>query len=145
MRVVYLEEHQLSCAGNVLYLEIIDELTCDVYLQFSTEKRSILPVGDISQTISDDKADIAVLEEPEHLTWYHHGRRWKTKFQKVIGVVHTNYLEYVKREKNGYISAFLLKHINSWVTDIYCHKVGTFIFLCVVCFFSGFMLINSWF
>ncbi|KAK8446289.1 hypothetical protein SEVIR_9G463300v4 [Setaria viridis] len=92
-------------------------------MQFSTEKRSILPVGDISQTISDDKADIAVLEEPEHLTWYHHGRRWKTKFQKVIGVVHTNYLEYVKREKNGYISAFILKHINSWVTDIYCHKV----------------------
>lgn len=91
--------------------------------KFSTEKRSILPVGDISQTISDDKADIAVLEEPEHLTWYHHGRRWKTKFRKVIGVVHTNYLEYVKREKNGYISAFILKHINSWVTDIYCHKV----------------------
>ncbi|CAN6301423.1 unnamed protein product [Urochloa humidicola] len=91
--------------------------------KFSTEKRSILPVGDISDAISDDKADIAVLEEPEHLTWYHHGRRWKTKFQKVIGVVHTNYLEYVKREKNGYISAFILKHINSWVTDIYCHKV----------------------
>ncbi|EAZ26389.1 hypothetical protein OsJ_10273 [Oryza sativa Japonica Group] len=91
--------------------------------KFSTEKRSILPAGDITQTVSDDKADIAVLEEPEHLTWYHHGRRWKNKFRKVIGVVHTNYLEYVKRERNGYIHAFLLKHINSWVTDIYCHKV----------------------
>jgi len=112
-------------------------------MQFSTEKRSILPVGDISQTISDDKADIAVLEEPEHLTWYHHGRRWKTKFQKVIGVVHTNYLEYVKREKNGYISAFILKHINSWVTDIYCHKVITSIFLmCCFSFFLGSVVIN---
>lgn len=97
-------------------------------IQFSTEKRSILPAGDITQTVSDDKADIAVLEEPEHLTWYHHGRRWKNKFRKVIGVVHTNYLEYVKRERNGYIHAFLLKHINSWVTDIYCHKVSTFNF-----------------
>jgi digalactosyldiacylglycerol synthase len=70
-----------------------------MYVQFSTQKRSILPVGDITQVSSDDKADIAVLEEPEHLTLYHHGRRWKNKFRKVIGVVHTNYLEYVKREK----------------------------------------------
>ena len=91
--------------------------------QFSKEKRSILPVGDITEIIPDVEADIAVLEEPEHLTWYHHGLTWKTKFQKVIGIVHTNYLEYVKREKNGYIQAFLLKYINNWVTDIYCHKV----------------------
>ncbi|KAJ6799691.1 putative digalactosyldiacylglycerol synthase 2, chloroplastic [Iris pallida] len=91
--------------------------------KFSQEKRSILPVGDITETIPDEEADIAVLEEPEHLTWYHHGRRWKTKFRRVIGVVHTNYLEYVRREKNGYLQAFLLKYINSWVIDIYCHKV----------------------
>lgn len=76
--------------------------------------------------IPDKIADIAVLEEPEHLTWYHHGRRWKTKFRKVIGIVHTNYLAYVKREKNGLMQAFLLKHINSWVIDIYCHKVCFF-------------------
>ncbi|KAJ0984038.1 hypothetical protein J5N97_002394 [Dioscorea zingiberensis] len=91
--------------------------------KFSIEKRSILPVGDITETIPDEEAEIAVLEEPEHLTWYHHGRRWKTKFPKVIGVVHTNYLEYVRREKNGYVQAFLLKHINNWVIYIYCHKV----------------------
>lgn len=91
--------------------------------KFALDKRSILPVGDITETIPDEVADIAVLEEPEHLTWYHHGRRWKTKFQRAIGVVHTNYLEYVKREKNGYIQAFLLKYINGWVVDIYCHKV----------------------
>ncbi|RZS23971.1 hypothetical protein BHM03_00056987, partial [Ensete ventricosum] len=92
--------------------------------KFSKEKRSILPVGDITETIPDEVADIAILEEPEHLTWYHHGRRWKTKFRKVIGVVHTNYLEYVKREKNGQIQAFLLKYVNSWVIQIYCHKVS---------------------
>ncbi|RRT78906.1 hypothetical protein B296_00022544 [Ensete ventricosum] len=93
-------------------------------LQFSKEKRSILPVGDITETIPDEMAEIAILEEPEHLTWYHHGRRWKTKFQRVIGVIHTNYLEYVKREKNGQIQAFLLKYINSWLIQIYCHKVS---------------------
>ncbi|KAI8545180.1 hypothetical protein RHMOL_Rhmol07G0021700 [Rhododendron molle] len=92
-------------------------------LQFSKYKRSILAVGDITEVIPDDEADIAVLEEPEHLTWYHHGKRWKTKFHLVVGVVHTNYLEYVRREKNGQVQAFLLKYINSWVISIYCHKV----------------------
>ncbi|WOL14976.1 hypothetical protein Cni_G23757 [Canna indica] len=91
--------------------------------KFSKDKRSILPVGDITDAIPDELAEIAVLEEPEHLTWYHHGQRWKTKFQRVIGVVHTNYLEYVKREKNGQIQAFLLKYINTWVIQINCHKV----------------------
>ncbi|QCE12257.1 digalactosyldiacylglycerol synthase [Vigna unguiculata] len=62
--------------------------------KFSIDKRSILAVGDISEIIPDEVADIAVLEEPEHLTWYHHGKRWKTKFRLVIGIIHTNYLEY---------------------------------------------------
>lgn len=91
--------------------------------KFSRSKRSILALGDITETIPDEEADIAVLEEPEHLTWYHHGKRWKTKFRLVVGVVHTNYLEYVKREKNGRLHAFFLEYMNSWVVDIYCHKV----------------------
>ncbi|XP_026402571.1 digalactosyldiacylglycerol synthase 2, chloroplastic-like [Papaver somniferum] len=91
--------------------------------KFDKEKGSIWPVGDITEIIPDEQADIAVLEEPEHLTWYHHGRRWKSKFRLVIGIVHTNYLEYVKREKNGRFQAFLLKYLNSWVIQIYCHKV----------------------
>ncbi|KAM0853984.1 hypothetical protein ACQ4PT_050729 [Festuca glaucescens] len=91
--------------------------------KFSEERRSIIPIGDTSQFISSKEADIAILEEPEHLNWYHHGKRWTDKFNHVIGVVHTNYLEYIKREKNGALQAFLVKHINNWVTRAYCHKV----------------------
>ncbi|WOG90469.1 hypothetical protein DCAR_0209713 [Daucus carota subsp. sativus] len=91
--------------------------------KFSRKMGSIFGVGDITEIIPDEEAEIAVLEEPEHLTWYHHGKRWKVKFRLVVGVVHTNYLEYVRREKNGRMQAFLLKNMNSWVVNIYCHKV----------------------
>lgn len=91
--------------------------------KFSKVGRSIFASGDISNFIPEKEAGIAVLEEPEHLTWYHHGKRWTKKFQYVIGIIHTNYLEYVKREKNGMLKAFFLKHVNNWVTRIYCDKV----------------------
>lgn len=91
--------------------------------KFSSYKRSILAAGDISEFIPKEEADVAVLEEPEHLTWYYHGKRWSDKFQHVVGIVHTNYLEYVKREKNGVVQAFLLEHINNWMIRAYCNKV----------------------
>jgi digalactosyldiacylglycerol synthase len=91
--------------------------------KFSKERRSIIPAGDTSRFIPSREADIAILEEPEHLNWYHHGKRWTDKFNHVVGVVHTNYLEYIKREKNGALQAFLVKHINNWVTRAYCDKV----------------------
>lgn len=104
----------------LIYLVLIHDI---LILQYSRDKRSIFGVGDISEVIPDEEADIAVLEEPEHLTWHHHGKRWKNKFRLVIGIIHTNYLEYVKRETNG-MQALLLKYINKWLVGIYCHKVS---------------------
>ncbi|KAK4749260.1 hypothetical protein SAY87_026709 [Trapa incisa] len=91
--------------------------------KFAKERRSIIPAGDTSQFIPSKDADIAILEEPEHLNWYHHGKRWTDKFNHVVGIVHTNYLEYIKRERYGAFQAFLVKHINNWVIRAYCHKV----------------------
>lgn len=91
--------------------------------RYAPEKCSILPVGDPTRYVPESAADVAILEEPEHLTWYHHGRRWTDKFSHVVGVVHTNYLDYARREDGGSSKEMLLKHINSWVTRIHCHKV----------------------
>ncbi|PWA99193.1 glycosyl transferase, family 1 [Artemisia annua] len=91
--------------------------------KFQKERRSIMPAGDTSKFISSKDADIAILEEPEHLNWYHHGNRWTRKFHHVVGIVHTNYLEYIKREKNGALQAFFVKHINNLVTRVHCDKV----------------------
>ena len=91
--------------------------------RYAPEKCSILPVGDPTKFIPDSAADVAILEEPEHLTWYHHGKRWTDKFSHVVGVVHTNYLDYARREEGGEIKESLLRGVNAWVTRIHCHKV----------------------
>jgi len=91
--------------------------------RYAPEKCSILPVGDPTAYVPDSEADVAILEEPEHLTWYHAGKRWTDKFNHVVGVVHTNYLDYARREEGGETKEFVLKHINSLVTRAHCHRV----------------------
>ena len=62
---------------------------------------------------------------------YHHGRRWTDKFNHVVGVMHTNYLDYARREEGGQLKEMILKHINAWVCRIHCHKVGGYNLLSV--------------
>ena len=91
--------------------------------RYATDKYSIIPVGDVSEYITDKKHDVAVLEEPEHLNWYHSGSRWSDKFDHVVGVVHTNYLEYARLEKHGEMKEAAMRLINSWVSRVHCHKI----------------------
>ncbi len=69
------------------------------------------------------QADVAVLEEPEHLTWFHHGTRWTDKFTHVVGIMHTNYLDYARREENGQFKEQFLGALNYAVTRMHCDKV----------------------
>ncbi|CAL5218834.1 g565 [Coccomyxa viridis] len=88
---------------------------------------SIFPVGDPTEFIPDYQADVAILEEPEHLTWFHHGRRYTEKFRHVIGIMHTNYVDYVRRggagNAGGPLAARIVAVANRRMCDIHCHKV----------------------
>ena len=102
------------------------EPTFDIHFypgRYAIDKGSIVPVGDVTECVPEEEADVAVLEEPEHLTWFHHGERWSDKFRHVVGIIHTNYLEYARREKNGERKEALLRNVNHAVARMHCHKV----------------------
>ncbi len=53
--------------------------------RFVSKMGSIFPVGDITSLIPDDEADVCILEEPEHLTWFRAiGSNWSKKFSHVV-------------------------------------------------------------
>jgi hypothetical protein len=60
-------------------------------------ENSVYSMGDITGQIPVERADICVLEEPEHLNWYRApGESWTRKFKHVVGIVHTNYFVYAQ-------------------------------------------------
>ena len=70
--------------------------------------KSIFAMGDIcavlrNQTDDNDLADaVCILEEPEHLNWYRApGEGWTKVFSYVVGVLHTNYIEYAGTQFHG--------------------------------------------
>lgn len=88
--------------------------------------KSIFPKQDPSKVLEDCEKDVLVLEEPEHLCWYHEGQRWTDLYKHVIGVVHTNYQVYL--EELGYagimssptIRQSLFSTFTSMVCSAYC-------------------------
>merc|ERR1740130_2374752 len=61
---------------------------------YRNEFGSIFPLGDLTESIPHGEGDVIVLEEPEHITWFHTGKPWCEIFNFVVGVVHTNYWNY---------------------------------------------------
>eukprot|EP00890_Picochlorum_soloecismus_P002060 jgi/Picsp_1/2855/NSC_01080-R1_glycosyltransferase family 4 protein len=85
---------------------------------------SIIPAEDI-QPLVPRNVSCVVLEEPEHLTWYHSGCRWIRAFEKyvpVIGIMHTNYVDYARRMA-GETASLTLKRLNRFLCRQHTHRV----------------------
>lgn len=94
--------------------------------RYHDEFHSIFPMGDIVDLIPDEDADVAILEEPEHLNWYRApftSKSWKEKFKHVVGIIHTNYLSFSRSQSGGVFKEPLLNVINQGMCRAYCHKI----------------------
>lgn len=93
---------------------------------YSLKLGSIMPIGSITDVFASQSVvkDVCLLEEPEHLTWHHSGKVWTDLFNIVIGIIHTNYLEYIKGY--GFFGpqrALGMLFLNIWVCRGYCHRI----------------------
>jgi len=52
--------------------------------RYDRQLLGIFQLGDLTSIVEEAKADVVILEEPEHLTWYHHGPRWSERFKHVV-------------------------------------------------------------
>lgn len=97
---------------------------------------SIFPVEDICSLISKEEADVAILEEPEHLNWWRRAPKdnsedverdwaWTLRFKWVVGVLHTNYGAYMKQYGLGtsFVTAPALNALSALVVRAYCDKL----------------------
>lgn len=98
---------------------------------------SIFPTEDICSLIPAQEADIAILEEPEHLNWWRVPASdksykddisvlgWAHKFKHVVGILHTNYEAYIRQYGWGtsMVTAPALNALSTLVVKAYCHRV----------------------
>ena len=97
---------------------------------------SIFPTQDICSLIPKEEADVAILEEPEHLNWWRIPPKdkgeaaeqewdWMNRFSHVVGVMHTNYGAYMKQYGLGtsFVTAPALNALSTLVVRAYCHRL----------------------
>ena len=75
-------------------------------------------MDDLTTLLPPSEKDAVILEEPEHLNWYHHGERWTDAFEHVVGVAHTNYLQYARFDNNGMVKSGYLKEGFTYATKL---------------------------
>jgi len=94
---------------------------------YSLEFLSILPLGDVRECINlnEEKADICILEEPEHLnfTLPLHCKPWTQSFRHVVGIMHTNYAAYTKAHLSSLVMTPFIFNISNALTRVHCDKI----------------------
>ena len=103
----WLENRANVAVGNELRIRWYDA-------EYKPFLGGIIQRGDIIATIPRAERDVVVLEEPEHLNWYHHGPRWTQAFRHVVGVAHTNYISYCLVNDKGWAGGGL----KAWFTEV---------------------------
>lgn len=81
---------------------------------------SILPIDNLQDYVPEGAADLIILEEPEHLTWYHTGKRWTKAHPAVVGIMHTNYVDYISRTA-GKAAAGTIMRVNKFLVAQHVH------------------------
>ncbi|CAM9884816.1 unnamed protein product [Ectocarpus sp. 4 AP-2014] len=85
---------------------------------------SIFPMGDLAAQAPDEEADVAVLEEPEHLNFFRaEGVPWLKKFNYVVGIIHTNYQFYARGEKHGLVKKPIVNAACAFTVRAHCHRI----------------------
>lgn len=88
---------------------------------------SIFPTRNIYEEISkvdSINGDICILDEPEHLGYLHFDAKgMRSNFVHVIGIMHTNYVEYMKQYPQTVILAPFTYFINGITTRCYCDRI----------------------
>ena len=73
---------------------------------------------DLTTLVPPAERDVVVLEEPEHINWYHHGGRWSAQFEHVVGVAHTNYLQYARLNNLGAVPGEIKEQWTKVMNDL---------------------------
>jgi digalactosyldiacylglycerol synthase len=86
--------------------------------EYKQELGCIIQRGDVIACVPPSERDVAILEEPEHLNWYHHGPRWTDTFSHVVGVLHTNYLQYCIFNDAGWSSGQIKRGFTELMNNV---------------------------
>lgn len=109
-----------------------DESTGGIRIRFypsylDYDLNSIFPTKNIYEELAKTEkiqGDICILDEPEHLGYLHFDAKgMRSNFVHVIGIMHTNYVEYMKQYPQTVLLAPFTYFVNCITTRCYCDRI----------------------
>lgn len=94
---------------------------------FDYDLNSIFPTKNIYEELAKKEkiqGDICILDEPEHLGYLHFDAKgMRSNFVHVIGIMHTNYVEYMKQYPQTVLLVPFTYFVNCITTRCYCDRI----------------------